>query len=106
MFKKKGKSMTDEQQNKERDKELRAAYGGGAISSNMAKRNRAGDMVEAKRLGLLHAQGEPQVGRRETPKVDPWPKRMMYIKGILAGLIVVVAVVAVIMVLASGSTLA
>lgn len=84
----------------------RAAYGGGAISSNMAKPNRAGDMVEAKRMNLLHAQGEPQIGRRETPVVDPWPKRMMYIKGILAGLAVIIAVAVVIMVVASGSSLA
>lgn len=83
----------------------RVPYAGGAISSNMAKPNRAGDMVESKRMGLLHAQGEPKVGRRETPETDPWPKRKMYIKGILAGLAVVVAVVVVIMVVASGSSL-
>lgn len=84
----------------------RTPYGGGALSSNMAKPNRAGDMVEAKRMNLLHAQGEPQVGRRETPEVDPWPKRMMYIKGILAGLAVVIVVIAIIMVVSAGSSLA
>lgn len=99
--------MTSKRETNEQDlRELRASYGGGAISSNMAKPNRAGDMVEAKRRGLLHAQGEPQVGRRETPVVDPWPKRKMYLRGILAGLAVIVAVAMIAAFVGSGSSLA
>lgn len=60
-----------------------------------------GDLVAAKKANLIHAQSEPARGRRETPVHDPWPRRKLFIRGILLGLlVVVVAVIAIFAVLA------
>ena len=56
-----------------------------------------GEDVAAKRANLVNAQGKPQVGRREPPEpYDPKPTRIMYAKGLLAGLVVVLVVIAII----------
>ena len=66
------------------------------ISSSMSGPG-VGDDVAAKRASLLYADRKTQVGRRESPEpYDPRPTRMMYAKGILAGLIVVIVVVAIV----------
>lgn len=54
-----------------------------------------GDEVAVRRASLLHSKGEPQLGRRESPEpYDPRPTQMMYLKGALAALAVVIIVVA------------
>ena len=66
-----------------------------------------GDDVAAKRASLIHAQGKPQIGRRESPEpYDPRPTRIMYAKGIIAGLIVVLAVIAIIVFLGTDYSIA
>lgn len=73
------------------------------ISSSMSGPG-VGDEVAARRASLLYAKGEPRLGRREAPEpYDPRPKRIMYAKGIAAGLVVTVLVVALVIVLGSGS---
>lgn len=75
------------------------------ISSSMSGPG-IGDEVAARRASLLYAKGEPKVGRRESPEpYDPRPKRIMYAKGIAAGLAVVVLVAAVVVILGSGSSI-
>lgn len=75
------------------------------ISSSMSGPG-IGDEVAARRASLLFAKGEPQIGRREAPEpYDPRPKRIMYAKGMAAGLIVVIAVVAMLVVIGSGSSI-
>lgn len=75
------------------------------ISSSISG-SRVGDDVAAKRANLLHAQGKPQVGRRESPEpYDPRPTRLMYAKGLLAGLIVVLVVCAIVVFAGMGSTI-
>ncbi len=77
----------------------------GSISSSVSG-SRVGDLVAAKRANLIHAQGEPRIGRREPPEpYDPRPKRIMYAKGIAAGAVVLVVVIVIVMVLASGTSL-
>lgn len=66
------------------------------ISSSMSGPG-IGDDVAAKRANLINAQGEPQVGRRESPEpYDPRPTRIMYAKGLLAGLIVILIACAIV----------
>lgn len=76
------------------------------IASNFSSSlsgSRVGDGVAERRANLLHAQGEPKIGRREPAKgIDPWPKRIMFIKGILAGAAVVA--VAIIILIVIGNT--
>lgn len=75
------------------------------IASNMSGPG-IGDLVAEKRANLLHAQGEPQIGRREPPEpYDPRPRRIMYAKGLIAGALVVLIVVAIVLILGSGATL-
>lgn len=52
-----------------------------------------GDEVAMKRANLLNdaAHGDPKLGRRPAPEpYDPRPRRIMYLKGILAGAVVIV----------------
>ncbi len=73
------------------------------ISSNMAGPSRAGDIAADKRMNLLHAQGEPRVGRREDdPEPEaPWYKRKEFFLGTFLGLVVVVCVLVLLMVLSN-----
>ena len=76
------------------------------ISSSMSGPG-IGDDVAAKRASLLHAQGKPQIGRRESPEpYDPWPKRKMYIKGAVGVVIVILIVIAIVLFLGTDYTIA
>lgn len=64
------------------------------------------DDVAAKRANLVNAKGQPYKGRRESPEpYDPRPKRIMYVKGILAGLVVVVIACCMVVFLGGNSNL-
>lgn len=76
------------------------------ISSSISGVDAVGDDVAEKRANLLGAQSAPQLGRRESPEpYDPWPRRKMYIQGMVFGAIVIICVLVVIVVLGSGSTI-
>lgn len=79
----------------------RKAHVASNISSSMSG-NVVGNMVGNKRMNLLDAMhdAQPQLGRRPTPIHDPWPRRKLFIRGILLGLLVVVVVAVLIAVLA------
>lgn len=79
-------------------------YGGAALSSRLSG-NRIGEQVADKRSNLLSAYSDakPQVGRREPATYDPWPRRKLFIRGILLGLAVVVVVVVMLLVVAGTS---
>lgn len=71
------------------------------ISSSMSGPG-IGDDVAMKRAHLMSAaaRGELQSGRRPTPDpYDPWPRRWMYVRGMLLGA-VVIAIVFVILIVA------
>ncbi len=77
------------------------------ISSSASKQTWVGDVVAERRASLLDAQGEPKVGRRPSPEpYDPRPRRIMYLKGILAGLAVVIIVLAIVFILGANATIA
>ena len=70
------------------------------ISSSISGPNRAGDIVAGKRMNLLHAQGEPQIGRREEPAPEaPWYKRKEFFLGVGLGALVVIIFIVIIVVL-------
>ena len=76
------------------------------ISSSMSGPG-IGDDVASKRASLIHAQGKPQIGRRESPEpYDPWPKRKMYIKGGAAVILVIAIVIAIAVFLGTDYTIA
>lgn len=76
------------------------------ISSSISGVDAIGDDVAEKRANLLGAQGSPQLGRRESPEpYDPWPKRKMYIQGMVFGAIVIICVLVTVIALGSGSTI-
>ena len=80
--------------------QARSAHVASNISSSLSG-GRVGNMVGNKKMNLLDAMHDatPQVGRRPTPVNDPWPRRRMFIRGILLALLVciVVAVIAVVL---------
>lgn len=66
-----------------------------------------GDDVALKRAHLMDAaaQADPHLGRRPSPEpYDPWPTRWMYIKGMLAGAVVIVIVFVILIVVGGMSS--
>ncbi len=79
------------------------------IASNFSSSlsgSRVGDGVAERRANLLHAQGEPRIGRREpAPPPDPRPQRILYFKGILAGAAVIAIVIIILVAIGANTTL-
>lgn len=49
---------------------------------------------DVRKKSLLGSMSEPALGRRESPEpYDPWPRRKLYIRGLLLGALVIAALV-------------
>ena len=84
--------------------QARSAHVASNISSSLSG-GRVGNWVGNKKMNLLDAMHDatPQVGRRPTPVNDPWPRRKMFIRGLLLALLVCIVVAVIVVVLSQFS---